>query len=227
VRLPIPSMMEKDRVVAAVAARRATLAGIACVGVVAYALAWFISASVTDRAEAAAQQHATFIGHLVSGDLDATSVTSFDRPTMSQLERLLDRRLLDDTVVLRRFDGTVLASAGSAPVSLDGSVLPRAFEGRPVSERTMSVDGSDLFGSYVPMELEGDGGTLVAVAEIYQDGAAVTAGFDRLRWSLIPAVVLGLALLYGLLQRVWRAASTSVTEEDVKIYILGSSDAAA
>ncbi len=222
-------MMETNRIAAGASARWATVAGVACVAVVAYALGWFISSSVTARAETAAQQHAAFVGGLVAEDLEASFVTSPEADTWGRIEQDLSKRLVDGTVVgvrLRRFDGTVLMSTGEAPDSLAGSVLPRAFEGSPVSERVASVAGAELFGSYVPLELRGDGGTLVVVAEVYQDGQAVTAGFDGLRWTLIPATVLGLALLYALLQRVWRAAAAP-PEGDVRIYVLGESDAAA
>jgi hypothetical protein len=227
--LPIPSMMEANRITAATSTRRATAAGVACVALVAYALGWFISSSVTARAESTAQQHATFVGGLIADDLEASSVTSPERRTFGRLEHDFSQSLLDGAVVgvrLRRFDGTVLMSSGEVPSSLAGSILPRAFEGRPVSERAVSSSGAELFGSYIPLELEGDGGTLVAVAEVYQDGHAVTAGFDGLRWTLIPATVLGLALLYALLQRVWRAAAAQ-PEGDVRIFVLGESDAAA
>lgn len=222
-------MMETNRIAGAVSARRATVAGVACVVLVAYALGWFISSSVTDRAESTAQQHAAFVSGLMAEDLEASSVTSPERNTFGRLERDFSKSLVDGTVVgvrLRRFDGTVLMSTGEVPGSLAGSVLPRAFEGSAVSERAVSAGGAELFGSYVPLELEGDGGTLVAVAEVYQDGHAVTAGFDGLRWTLIPATVLGLALLYALLQRVWRAAAAQ-PDGDVRIYVLGESDAAA
>lgn len=184
--------------------------------VVAYTLGWFISSQVDRRAELSAEQHANFVaGVLVAADLDAGDVTTAGRARAERLEEAIDHEALDPAVVgvrVRRFDGTVILSIGSTPHAMvaAGSLLPRAFEGRPISEATVSSDGVDLYATYVPLKLAGDEGLLDAVAEVYQDKRVVTAGFDGLRWSIIPGVVVGLAVLYLLLLKVWRAALGSV-----------------
>ncbi len=207
-RRPILQVMEKAALYARLRDRRSVMAGAAALLVVGYALAWFISSQLHGREQLSAQQRAGFLTDAVLADsLDAEDLMA---PPTGERKQLLEAEMaeaLDTTIVamkVRRIDGTSILSVGTEmdPTMESG---PRAFEGQAVTHNVSDRQGRPLVATYVPLLLD-DASSPDAVVEVYQDAATVWGQFDALRWTLIPAVILGLAVLYVLLMRIWQAA---------------------
>lgn len=163
-----------------------------------------------------AQQHAIFVADsLVQYKVAGESLTRpFKGARLRRFQRFATTRLLQFPIVRVKIwsnDGTVVYSDERRLIGKSFEVeggLDRALQGETVSfaseldqpenpyERRMA---GKLLETYVPLYLPGDGnGAPSGVVEVYQDYASVQAAIDKLLRILVPALLIGLAVLYVL-----------------------------
>ena len=168
-----------------------------------------------ERAERAGAFHAAFVASAVLGP--ALSGLDLSRPITgddaARIRELVRERILADgrdvRVKVWRFDGTIVFSDAS---NLVGKRFPEEAEdlaevvaGHPemgisdldaaeyVAERGLA---DKLLFAYVPLRIE-PRGPIVAVAEIYQDYAAIQEDIDAFVARMLPLLGVGLLVLYA------------------------------
>jgi signal transduction histidine kinase len=152
-----------------------------------------------------------------------------------ELDRAIHERAMEDAGVVRvkiwSLDGMVVFSNDPDQVGLEPELeqdLLEAFEGEVAgeisdlseaenaSERTLA---DQLFETYVPVNLSGEGGTdeVDAVIEVYQDYSSIQREIDRLNDTLKISLGIGLLALYVLLLPVMVGTTRTLRRQNTQL----------
>lgn len=191
--------------------RRIGAAGLVVVVGLGVLMAWLVAGAIGDETRSAAEERARLLAAVVVADELASSEIASPQAAESA-EAEIAARLAGDGVLglaVRRHDGTVILTTGQVRPTFavdERSSLMKAFEGRATSEEVTDDEGRSMIATYVPLALEGDGGHLQAIAEVYQDPSALGGKAALARWSLTVAAFVFLIVVYAFMMRSFRIA---------------------
>jgi signal transduction histidine kinase len=158
-----------------------------------------------------------------------------------ELDGAIHERAMDDAGVVVRVkiwnrDGMVVFSNDPEQVGLEPELekdLLEAFDGEVASEisdlsetenASERLLADQLFETYVPVNLSGDGGAdeVDAVIEVYQDYSSIQSEIDRLHRTLTISLGIGLLALYVLLVPVMVGTTRTLRRQNIQL--LGQAD---
>jgi signal transduction histidine kinase len=124
----------------------------------------------------------------------------------------------DGTVVFSdepRLIGTVAEAGGEVAEALEGKIVTEVSEltaDENIYERSLAPK---LFEAYIPLFLfPSEGGSPSGVVEVYTDYAGIEAEIERMLWTIVVALLVGLAALYILLLPIGRRVSLRLSEQN-------------
>jgi signal transduction histidine kinase len=202
--------------------------------VVGIGLSLVVTRHIRERQEEFAKFHSVFLVESVlryeltpadlAGPLDP------DGNRYRALLQLVHARIIQPPVVrvkIYRGDGTVVFSDEPRLIGTTfeaGDELEEALEGEVVTE-VSELDAEEniyerslapkLFEAYVPLFLfPSEGGSPSGVVEVYTDYAGIQAEIEKLFWTIVVALLIGLAALYVLLLPLSRRVSRRLSDQN-------------